>query len=150
MSESLTSARFGLPLLALGQAQKEITHNEALTLVDALLHAAVEEGPVDTPPAAPEEGQCWLVGAAPGDVWSGEAHSVALWSAGGWRFMRPREGMRLMRLSDGGLLRFNSGLWSLPEAVAAPSGGAVIDSEARTAISALIGLLAAHGILIPE
>ncbi|WP_033074778.1 DUF2793 domain-containing protein [Sphingopyxis sp. MWB1] len=150
MSEILTTARFALPLLAVAQAQKEITHNEALTRMDALLHAAVEEGPIDTPPAAPQEGQCWLVGAMPDGAWSGEAHVLALWSAGGWRFLRPREGMRLIRLSDRGLLRFEGGLWSPPEPIAAPSGGAVIDSEARTAISALIGLLAAHGILIPE
>lgn len=150
MSENLTTARFRLPLLAVAQAQKEVTHNEALTLMDALLHPAVEDGPLDTAPTAPEEGQCWIVGAAPGGEWSGEAQAIAFWSAGGWRFARPREGMRLIRLSDRALLRFDSGLWSMPEVIAAPSGGAVIDSEARTAISALIGSLTAQGILIPE
>ena len=33
--------RFALPLLAAAQAQKEVTHNEALARVDALLHAVV-------------------------------------------------------------------------------------------------------------
>lgn len=35
-----TTARLGLPLLAPGQAQKELFHNEALALVDAATQAA--------------------------------------------------------------------------------------------------------------
>ena len=38
----LASPRFDLPLLAVSQAQKEITHNEALILIDALLHPVAE------------------------------------------------------------------------------------------------------------
>ena len=34
----LETRRCGLPLLAVSQAEKEITHNEALVLIDALLH----------------------------------------------------------------------------------------------------------------
>src|SRR3546814_18076891 len=63
--------RFSLPLLAVAQAQKEVTHNEALTLLDALVHAAIEAGPLATPPANPALGQCWLVDAAATGVWSG-------------------------------------------------------------------------------
>jgi hypothetical protein len=37
-----TTARFALPLIAPGQAQKEVYHNEALTAVDAALHACIE------------------------------------------------------------------------------------------------------------
>ena len=36
------SARFALPLLQPGQAQKEVFHNEALTAVALLIEAAVE------------------------------------------------------------------------------------------------------------
>lgn len=87
------TARWALPLLFAGQAQKEITHNEALVLVDALLHGRVESADLDNPPGAPAIGQCWIVaGGASGD-WAGHAGAVALWTDGGWRFIAPRTGL---------------------------------------------------------
>ncbi len=35
------TSRLSLPLLHASQAQKEMTHNEALTLIDLLLHGCV-------------------------------------------------------------------------------------------------------------
>ena len=148
MSEMTETARFSLPLLAMAQAQKEVTHNEALTLLDALVHAAVEDGPIATPPTAPEAGQCWLVGPGASGGWAGQAGKIAIWCDGGWRFAAPRAGMRVLRLNDGSLLRFGPGTWSAPETVPTPAGGATVDAEARAAISALILALAAHGLLI--
>lgn len=60
-----TSVRLGLPLLQTGQAQKEMTHNEALTLLDFAVQPVVEAVGVDTPPAAPAPGACWVVGPTP-------------------------------------------------------------------------------------
>lgn len=148
MTDLPHTPRFGLPLLAVAQAQKEVTHNEALTLLDALVHASVEDGPLVAPPPAPEQGQCWLVGVGASGIWFGEDDKLAIWSDGGWRFVPPREGMRLVRLSDGTELRFRSGTWVVPGVISSPVGGAAIDSEARSAIAALIQLLDAQGILI--
>src|SRR3546814_14786219 len=89
--------RFSLPLLAVAQAQKEVTHNEALTLLDALVHAAIEAGPLATPPANPAIGQCWIVDAAAPGVWSGAENAIAIWTAGGWRFAAPRVGVPIGR-----------------------------------------------------
>ena len=52
-----TSARFALPLLVPGQAQKEAFHNEALAASDCALHACVESGPLPDPPATSQPGQ---------------------------------------------------------------------------------------------
>ena len=53
MSES---ALLSLPLIEAGQAQKHVTHNEALLLLDAALHLAVASRSVATPPGAPAAG----------------------------------------------------------------------------------------------
>lgn len=148
MTDMPTTPRLALPLLAVAQARKEVTHNEALILLDALVHAAVVAGPLADPPADPAEGQCWIVGLAPAGVWTGQATAIALWTAGGWRFAAPREGMQVTRLSDGSRLRFDGSLWAEPAAIAAPAGGSTIDSEARSAITALILHLEAQGLLI--
>lgn len=148
MSDLPMTPRFALPLLGVAQAQKEITHNEALTLIDALVHAAVEAGPINDPPADPEPGLCWVVGAAPTGAWVGQGQAIAIWSVGGWRFALPRAGMAVMRLADGARLRFDGDEWTAPATIAAPSGGSTIDSEARSALDALILHLAAQGLLI--
>lgn len=148
MSEMPMTPRFGLPLLAVAQAQKEVTHNEALTLIDALIHAAVEAGPLNDPPAAPVSGRCWLVGAVPTGGWSGHVNAIAIWTAGGWRFVAARPGMMVVRLTDGAWLRFGGSEWTGPATIGAPSGGSTIDVEARSALSALIVHLEAQGLLI--
>lgn len=144
MSELLQSARWKLPLLAVGQLQKEVTHNEALALVDALIAPVVEALDATEPPAAAQIGQCWLVGAAPTGVWTGAAQHLACWTSGGWRLIAPRAGMTV-RLEGGAMLRFDGAAWASPGRVAVPSGGAVVDSEARMAIAGLITQLQLQG-----
>ena len=87
--------RWSLPLLFAGQAQKEIFHNEALMLVDALLHGRVESADLGAPPTDPAVGQCWIVAAPAEDAWGGEVGSIACWTEGGWRFVAPRAGLRM-------------------------------------------------------
>lgn len=148
MTDLPSTPRLALPLLAMAQAQKEVTHNEALALLDLLVQPAVEDGPQADPPVAPVAGQGWIVGAGATGAWAGEADAIALWTAGGWRFVAPRAGMRAARLSDGAWLRFDGADWVEPDAVASPAGGATIDSEARAAVDALILALVGHGLLI--
>ncbi|MCE2842886.1 MAG: DUF2793 domain-containing protein [Novosphingobium sp.] len=64
-----------------GQAQKEVFLNEGLARLDALLHCAIE-AQTATPPATPQEGQCWLVAAGATGVWSGHAGEVASFQQG--------------------------------------------------------------------
>ena len=144
MSELLQSARWRLPLLAVGQMQKEVTHNEALTLIDALIAPVVEAQGVNEPPSAPQLGQCWVVGAAPTGAWTGGAQHLACWTSGGWGLIAPRTGMTA-RLAGGTMLHFDGAQWAGPAAVPVPSGGAVVDSEARAAIAALIAQLQLQG-----
>ncbi|WP_420140894.1 DUF2793 domain-containing protein [Sphingomonas sp.] len=88
-----TTPRLMLPLLAAGQAQKEVTHNEALTLLDMLVQPVVEASGIDVPPVAPQPGQIWIVGGAASGAWAGHADHLAGWSGGGWRFVTPQPGM---------------------------------------------------------
>ncbi|NNC72613.1 MAG: DUF2793 domain-containing protein [Sphingomonadaceae bacterium] len=75
-----TTPRFALPQLLTGHAQKEIWHNEALALIDAVLHPVAESRGDNTPPANPAAGQCWITGSAPVGDWAGEADWLAIWT----------------------------------------------------------------------
>lgn len=152
MSEPLNypaaTPRFGLPLLFSGQSQKEVTVNESLTLIDVLLSGAVE-GIAVTEPTAPLPGEAWIVGAAPGGSFAGQANTIAAWTEGGWRFLVPYEGQRVMDLSIGAM-RHYSGSWSLVAAPDLPAGGTTIDTEARNCLTALVNALEAAGIISTE
>ena len=136
--------RFALPLLFAGQAQKEFSVNEAHALTDALLHAACD-GEAADPPAAPVEGEAWLVAPGATGDWAGQDGKLAARQAGNWLFAAPTEGMRLFDRSTGQVLLYRGG-WQRPAAPSAPSGGAVVDVEARAAIAGLLSALAEAGV----
>jgi len=140
----ITSPRFGLPLLFAGQAQKEAFVNEAHALADALLHMAIE-GEAAAPPETPADGENWLVAASAGGDWAGQDGNLACRQAGNWLFVAPRDGMRLLDRSSGQERRF-FGTWRMAAEPVEPTGGSVVDAEARATISQLIVALKATGI----
>lgn len=146
MSFSSTSPRHALPMLFAGQSQKEVTVNEAIGAIDALLHPAIE-AVVTSPPTAPANGKCWLVGTAATGAFAGQTDRIAAWSDGGWRFLVPREGMRAYDISSAAYRVYAGGNWLLPATPIAPAGGSIIDSQARAAISAILTSLRAAGVL---
>jgi hypothetical protein len=165
MSDDL-SPRLALPLLDAGQAQKEITHNEALTLLDLLTQTVVVAAGVNVPPEAPVAGQCWIVGTKPDGAWSGSAQALAGWSESGWRFCLPVPGMCAWSLADGAQLRFDGTGWNVgilraagveiggvqvvgerQPAIAEPTGGTVIDAEARSVLASVVAALHNHGLI---
>ena len=162
---ALQSDRLKMPLLAAAQAQKEMTHNEALALADIAVQAVVQAVAPATVPSSPTAGQCWIVGSSPAGAWAGRAGHVAAWTAGGWRFVAPFEGMQAWSIADGMMARRGATGWvvgaqtastlsvngnqvvtSRQPRVAPPTGGPTIDSQARVAIAAIIAGLETHGL----
>src|SRR3954451_6678588 len=90
----MPTSNLGLPLLAADQAQKHVTHNEALLLVDALVFLALLDRDLASPPSSPAEGARYLVAASPIGAWAGHAGHVAGYQDGGWTFLWPRVGWR--------------------------------------------------------
>ncbi|MCO5091548.1 DUF2793 domain-containing protein [Bosea sp. (in: a-proteobacteria)] len=86
------TSRLNLPLLAAGQAQKHVTHNDALTDLDALVQLSVVARDMLSPPPSPAEGGIWLLGATPLDEWAGRGGKLAERRDGGWIFHAPRAG----------------------------------------------------------
>lgn len=140
-----TSPRLGLPLLFAGQAQKEVFVNEAFSLLDGLLHCAVQNQ-LAAAPTTPADGQAWLVASSPSGEWAGRAGQIALRQGVQWLYVLPQDGMHLLNVATGQTLRRAGGIWRAPAAPSSPSGGAVIDSEARVAISSMIAALREAGI----
>ena len=146
-----TTPHFPLPYLFAAQAGKELTHNEALLLIDLLLHRRVLG--VGADPAnvtSPQEGQAWIVATGATGGWSGRDGQIALFGAGGWRFITPPDGMMIWTESTGHWVRRNGPIWQSPPAAPTLAANANQDEGARTAISVLISALSAWGLLSPS
>jgi hypothetical protein len=161
-----TTPRLELPFLAAGQAQKEITHNEALQALDLLVQPVVQSAALGAPPTSPALGACWIVAAAPTGGWADHGGAIAQWTAGGWRFAEPRAGWRCHVIDEGAERVHDGSGWRLvatrpdgyyvggqrvigsrQSAITAPVGGTMIDSEARTTIGQMLNALRAHGLV---
>src|SRR6185312_17316238 len=72
-----TTPRVALPLLAAAQAQKHVTHNEALIELDALIAARILDRDLNTPPSSPADGDTYLVKATGTGAWTGQDGKLA-------------------------------------------------------------------------
>ncbi|HEX8582789.1 MAG TPA: DUF2793 domain-containing protein, partial [Allosphingosinicella sp.] len=112
------------------------------------------------------EGQCWAVDAGPSGSFAGKAGGVAMWTASGWRFSAPNAGTNVWNKASGYTIRWGGSAWSGGEvegsaihvngvkvvgetlpAPPSPSGGTIIDTEARASLNALIATLKSHGLI---
>ena len=104
-----------LPYILPAQAQKHVTHNEALKVLDALLHLTVLSRAATAPPASPVAGDRYIVPVGATDAWAGKAGAVAAWQDSAWAFHVPREGWLAQVVDENRLLVFRVGEW-LPAA----------------------------------
>jgi len=106
-----SSARIDLPYLMPAQAQKHVTHNEALLRLDAVTQLSVEAFGAETPPATPAEGETHALGGAPTGVWAGQAGKLAYWDGTAWLFIAPGTGWRAWGRAAGDLRVWRDGGW---------------------------------------
>ena len=107
------TTRLALPRLDAAQAQKHVTHNEALGLLDALVHLSLFARNVAAPPPAPVEGARCIVGATPTGAFAGQAGKVAAFDDGAWRFLTPKKGWCAFVEGENRLVVFDGASWSL-------------------------------------
>ncbi len=106
-----TTPRSALPLLAAAQAQKHVTHNEALLQLDALLFARFLDRDLSAPPASPADGDTYLVHAGASGDWTGQDGQIAYASDGAWRFAAPFTGLAAFVVDESCLIVFTGSAW---------------------------------------
>ncbi|MBC2837144.1 DUF2793 domain-containing protein [Paragemmobacter straminiformis] len=105
----------GLPLILPAQAQKHVTHNEALRLLDILVQLAVLDRDLAAPPATPAEGDRYIVAASPTGAWSGQAGRIAAFWGGIWVFLQPRDGWTARVTDENITLVRRGGIWDVAD-----------------------------------
>ncbi|MEM9733856.1 MAG: DUF2793 domain-containing protein [Pseudomonadota bacterium] len=102
-----------LPYIMAGQAQKHVTHNEAIRTLDAVVQISVSSRAMAEPDANPAEGDRYLVPAGATGDFSGQDHALAAYQDEGWIFRQPQNGW-LAWVEDENLLAvFDGTAWSV-------------------------------------
>ncbi len=115
MSES-TSLK--LKFLEASQAQKHVTHNEALQTLDVLVQLNVLDRDISVPPSVPAEGDSYIVASIATGDWLGQENAIAAWQDGSWRFFVPETGWSAWVVDETSNVQFDGSDW-----VSGQSGG---------------------------
>lgn len=100
-----------LPLLVPNQSQKEITHNEALIILDNLLNNGVKDKDLTTPPENPSQNDLYIVGVGASGDWEDKDNQLAFYD-NGWRFYQARQGTKYWVNDENCIYVFNSTSWT--------------------------------------
>lgn len=100
-----------LPYIAPSQAQKHVTHNEAIRALDALVQLAVLDRDLSAPPVSPADGQRYLVAAGASGAWAGQSGKIAAFQDGSWEFFAPRAGWTAWVADEALLAVWNGTNW---------------------------------------
>ena len=113
-----TSTHLGLPYLQPAQAQKHVTHNEALVMLDRLVQLAVQSATQANPPALVPDGARYLVPVGATGDWAGQDGKIAVREGTDWVFLAPGPGWLALVLDTARLLHFDGAGWTLPDVMA--------------------------------
>ena len=108
-----TTTHLGLPYLLAAQAQKHVTHNEALRLLDAMVQLSVLDRTRSAPPASPTDGNRHLVASGATGLWAGWDLNIAFWVDGAWIRLVPRTGWMVWVAAEGLFLVWTGAAWEV-------------------------------------
>lgn len=160
------TARLTLPYIKASQSQKEVTHSQALNILDAMVQPVVEDRDLTAPPGSPAEGDIYIVAASATGDWAGHDGKLAHYVGGAWAFYAPATGWRVWLKDEAQEARYDGSAWAVGEvraakllvsgtqvvgaqqsAISDASGGTTVDAEARTALNALLAACRTHGLI---
>ena len=109
-----TTPRLNLPYIHSGQAQKEITHNEALTMLDVYINPVVQDIGIYTLPENAQNGMLFVIHHNPEQALQEHAGKIAQrLEPNQWRFVKPTKWMRVLLDNNGAMYIFNGNDWQL-------------------------------------
>ena len=128
-----------LPYILPSQAQKHVTHNEAIRVLDVLVQLAVTARNLSAPPASPVQGDRYIVATGASGAWAGKVGQIALYENGAWQFFAPSQGWTAWVMSEQAMASYTGAIWvsqaDAPLTVGQLGISAVADANNRLALS---------------
>lgn len=129
------TTNLGMPLMAAAQSQKHITHNDAITDLDALVHLSVKSTTLTAPPGSPADGDRYLIASGATGAWVGKDLNITMYSSGAWLFFAPKNGWRLWDETGLRLLIWQTSSWAALPVVASDTAFSLFDNLDNTKIA---------------
>lgn|SRR5690606_10156838 len=133
------SDNLDLPYIMPSQAQKHVSHNEAIRALDAIVQLGVIDRDRKAPPEAPLPGARHIVGDGASGPWQGHEGEIAAFQDGAWMYYTARPGWTAYVEAERAQLVWDGSAWS---PVVGPEGsftglsvnGAVANAYNRLAV----------------
>lgn len=100
-----------MPYLEAAQAQKHVTHNDALRVLDGVVQLSVADRDLTAPPGSPSDGDRYIVGSSATGAWATKDLNIAIWQDGAWAFFVPREGWRCWIEDESAAVIWDGAAW---------------------------------------
>jgi hypothetical protein len=109
MDQTTTSLK--LPYIAPSQAQKHVTHNEAIRALDALVQLSATSRQLKNAPQEPSEGDRYIVAPEAVTLWAGKDNQIAAWQDDAWAFFQPQDGWQAWVAEEQTFVVFDRKSW---------------------------------------
>lgn len=108
-----TTNHLGITTVSAAQSQKEVTINNAIKQIDALLNSGVEDMTHTAPPMSPVEGTNYIIAATATGAWAGLEDYIALYYDSGWHYIEPNQGAMIWNNDDSSMYVYDNGAWGI-------------------------------------
>lgn len=115
MSE--TTTHLALPYIMAAQAQKHVTHNESLTVLDTLVQLGVTSRSLTAPPVDPGEGDRFIVATGASGDWAEQDGNLVVYQDEVWVFYVPQTGWNAWVEDEKLSIIFDGSSWRIPETI---------------------------------
>lgn len=143
------TANLELPLVAAAQAQKHVTVNEALSLLDGLCQMTFESVSEISPPANVMDGALYAIPDGAGGGWAGQDGQLAVGSNGGWRFLAPQTGWKGWVKDIGKSIVFDGYQWQKGGVAISETGASTLGEIIEMNVSLTPGTYVETSTVIP-
>lgn len=106
-----TTTNLQLPYLMPSQAQKHVIHNEALSVLDAIIQLSVASRNLTLPPDPVADGTCYIIAEGAGGAWTGWDNALGAYIDGGWRRLQPKDGWIAFVADEACFLSYGDSQW---------------------------------------
>ena len=106
------TANLALPYIMEAQAQKHVTHNDAIRALDAVVQLGVLDRDLAAPPTSPTDGERYIIKAGATGAWAGKDNQIAAFQDNAWMIYQPRAGWLAWVGDEDKLVRWDGTGWS--------------------------------------
>jgi hypothetical protein len=93
------------------QAGAEVTHNEAVRLLEVAAGRAVKDRDLTAPPGSESDGDAYIVKATGTGDWAGHDNKIAVYLSDTYKFITPSEGMSVYLQDENVDVLWNGSAW---------------------------------------